>query len=87
MTLARRSRSDSACRAIAHDRDLNPSFGAEGGQGARGARTRLPLPSRALPAEEVAQVRGASDALALWVRIRAENAGLRGPRHRAMASG
>ena len=27
------------------------------------------------------------NALALWVRIRAENAGLRGPRHRAMASG
>jgi methyltransferase len=27
------------------------------------------------------------NALALWVRIRAENAGLRGARHRAMASG
>ena len=56
-----------ACRAIAHDRDLSPTFGAEG-QNARGGRARLPLPSRALPAEEVAQVRGASDALALWVR-------------------
>src|SRR5690606_27421969 len=49
------------------DRELNPTFGTEG-QNARGGKARLPLPSRGLPPEEVAQVRGASDALALWVR-------------------
>jgi len=56
-----------ACRAISRDRELNPTFGTEG-QNARGGRARLPLPSRALPPEEVAQVRGAGDALALWTR-------------------
>ena len=54
-------------RAIAADSELEVSFGAEGAAG-RSGQTRLPLPSRALPAHEVAQVRGAGDALALWTR-------------------
>ena len=56
-----------ATRAIAADSELDVSFGAEGTAG-RGGRGRLPLPSRTLPESEVAQVRGAGDALALWTR-------------------
>ncbi len=56
-----------ATRAIAADSELEVSFGAEGAAG-RGGRGRLPLPARTLPAGEVAQVRGAGDALALWTR-------------------
>ncbi len=56
-----------AVRAIARDRDLHVTFGAEGAQ-VRGGRARLPQPSRELAGSEVANVRGAGDALALWVR-------------------
>jgi cobaltochelatase CobT len=56
-----------ATRAIACDPELAVHFGTEGA-GGRGGRGRLPLPSRTLPKHEVAQVRGAGDALALWTR-------------------
>ncbi len=56
-----------AVRAIADDAELAVTFGSEDA-GGRGGQGRLPLPSRTLPAEEVAQVRGAGDALGLWVR-------------------
>ncbi len=51
-------------RTISEQPELNVSFGTEA-PGLRGLRARLPLPSRTLPAEEVAQVRGVSDAYAL----------------------
>ncbi|WP_339830246.1 cobaltochelatase subunit CobT [uncultured Parvibaculum sp.] len=51
-------------RTIAAEPELNVTFGTEA-PGLRGLRARLPLPSRALPPEEVAQVRGVSDAYAL----------------------
>ena len=56
-----------AVRAISEEPELTVNFGTEGA-GGRGGRGRLPMPSRTLPAEEVAQVRGAGDALALWLR-------------------
>ncbi|MEQ8266864.1 MAG: cobaltochelatase subunit CobT [Parvibaculum sp.] len=51
-------------RTIAEQPELNVTFGTEA-PGLRGLRARLPLPSRTLPPEEVAQVRGVSDAYAL----------------------
>ncbi|HEY4343783.1 MAG TPA: cobaltochelatase subunit CobT [Parvibaculum sp.] len=51
-------------RTIAENAELTVTFGTEP-PGLRGLRARLPLPSRALPPEEVAQVRGVSDAYAL----------------------
>ena len=54
-------------RAIAEDSEVPVTFGTEGAA-TRGGRTRLPLPSRELRQDEVAQVRGAGDSLALWVR-------------------
>ncbi|MCE9651377.1 MAG: cobaltochelatase subunit CobT [Parvibaculum sp.] len=51
-------------RTIAENAELSVTFGTEP-PGLRGLRARLPLPSRALPPEEVAQVRGVSDAYAL----------------------
>jgi cobaltochelatase CobT len=60
-----------ATRAIAGDPELVVNFGTEGA-GARGGRGRLPLPSRSLQKGEVAQVRGAGDALALWTRYHDE---------------
>ena len=51
-------------RTIADNTELNVTFGTEP-PGLRGLRARLPLPSRALPSDEVAQVRGVSDAYAL----------------------
>ena len=51
-------------RTIAEQPELNVSFGTEA-PGLRGLRARLPMPSRTLPPEEVAQVRGVSDAYAL----------------------
>ncbi|MEX1152557.1 cobaltochelatase subunit CobT [Parvibaculum sp.] len=51
-------------RTIAAEPELNVTFGTEA-PGLRGLRARLPLPSRTLPPEEVAQVRGVSDAYAL----------------------
>ena len=56
-----------AVRAIARNRDLTVSFGNEA-TAVRTGKARLPQPSRDLPIEEVAQIRGAGDALALWVR-------------------
>jgi cobaltochelatase CobT len=51
-------------RTIAEQPELNVTFGTEA-PGLRGLRARLPMPSRTLPPEEVAQVRGVSDAYAL----------------------
>jgi cobaltochelatase CobT len=51
-------------RCIADDPELPVTFGTEP-PGIRGGRVRLPLPSRTLPAEEVALVRGHGDAYAL----------------------
>lgn len=51
-------------RAIAADDELVATFGAEA-PNLRGHRSRLPLPSRDLPADEVACVRGNADAQAL----------------------
>jgi cobaltochelatase CobT len=51
-------------RTIAEEPELNITFGTEA-PGLRGLRARLPMPSRTLPPEEVAQMRGLSDAYAL----------------------
>lgn len=51
-------------RTIAEQPELNVTFGTEA-PGLRGLRARLPMPSRTLPPEEAAQVRGVSDAYAL----------------------
>jgi cobaltochelatase CobT len=56
-----------AVRAIARDRELAVSFGTEA-SGLRAGRARLPQPSRDLGEAEVASIRGAGDALALWIR-------------------
>ncbi|MDP6567085.1 MAG: cobaltochelatase subunit CobT [Alphaproteobacteria bacterium] len=56
-----------AVRAIARDGELSVTFGAEG-MATAGGRNRLPTPSRELGEQEVANVRGAGDALALWQR-------------------
>jgi cobaltochelatase CobT len=54
-------------RAIAEDDEVNVTFGPEPA-GLSGRRVRLPNPARDLPAEEVAQLRGAADSLALRLR-------------------
>ncbi|HSC17432.1 MAG TPA: cobaltochelatase subunit CobT [Rhizomicrobium sp.] len=51
-------------RAIAGEHDLEVSFSAEP-PALKGKKARLPLPSRNLPANEIAIVRGAGDAYAL----------------------
>ncbi len=56
-----------AMRAMAENAELQVTFGPES-PGLRGLRARLPQPSRNLPAEEVAQVRGEGDALALRLK-------------------
>jgi cobaltochelatase CobT len=53
-----------AVRSLAGDAELDVSFAPEQ-PSLRGKKVKLPLPSRALPAEEVAAVRGAGDAYAL----------------------
>tara|TARA_R110002110_G_scaffold10249_7_gene50180 strand:- start:1082 stop:2980 length:1899 start_codon:yes stop_codon:yes gene_type:complete len=53
-----------AMRTIAENAELNVTFGTEP-PGLRGLRARLPMPSRTLPPEEVAQVRGVADSYAL----------------------
>ncbi len=53
-----------AMRTIADNAELNVTFGTEP-PGLRGLRARLPMPSRTLSSEEVAQVRGISDSYAL----------------------
>ncbi|PPR25822.1 MAG: Aerobic cobaltochelatase subunit CobT [Alphaproteobacteria bacterium MarineAlpha10_Bin3] len=61
-------RAVAACfRAVADDSEIDVAFTAEP-PGVAGNRARLPFPSRDLPREEVAQVRGEADALALKLR-------------------
>ena len=54
-------------RAIAEVPDVQVAF-QPGPSGVAGKRARLPLPTRALPAAEMAKLRGAADALALRLR-------------------
>ncbi|MSP95015.1 MAG: cobaltochelatase subunit CobT [Alphaproteobacteria bacterium] len=54
----------SAVRSIAGDAELEVTFSPEQPM-LRGKKVRLPLPSRSLPRDEVAAVRGAGDAYAL----------------------
>jgi cobaltochelatase CobT len=54
-------------RAISRVPELNVSF-APGQHGIAGTEVRLPLPPRDLPGEEVAQIRGEADAMALKLR-------------------
>ena len=56
-----------AVRAIAEERELQITFSAEPGAIGPG-RARIPLPARDLNARDVAQVRGAADAVALRLR-------------------
>ncbi|MFP6756761.1 MAG: cobaltochelatase subunit CobT, partial [Alphaproteobacteria bacterium] len=61
-------RAVAACfRAVADECEIDVSFTAEP-PGVTGNRARLPFPSRDLPREEVAQIRGEADALALKLR-------------------
>jgi len=53
-----------AVRSIAGEPELEVTFSAEAPM-LRGKKARLPLPSRSLPADEVAAVRGAGDGYAL----------------------
>src|SRR5579872_3486333 len=54
-------------RAIAEDDEVNVTFGPEPA-GLSGRRVKLPNPARDLPPDEVAQLRGAADSLALRLR-------------------
>ena len=54
-------------RAIAETPDVQVAF-QPGPSGLTGKRARLPAPTRALPAAEMAKLRGASDAVALRLR-------------------
>jgi cobaltochelatase CobT len=54
-------------RSIAENDEVNVTFGPEPA-GLAGKRVRLPNPARDLPADEVAQLRGAADSLALRLR-------------------
>jgi cobaltochelatase CobT len=54
-------------RAIAEQADVQVAF-QPGPSGVSGKRARLPLPTRALPAGEMAKLRGQSDAIALRLR-------------------
>jgi cobaltochelatase CobT len=56
-----------AMRAVSHDPNVQVAFAPEGA-GLRGTEARLPMPSRDLPAHEVAIVRGEADAMALKLR-------------------
>ena len=56
-----------AMRAIAERNDLQATF-APGPAALLGSEARLPLPSKSLPAPEVAQTRGEADAIALKLR-------------------
>ena len=57
----------SCFRAMADEAEIDVTFSAEP-PGVSGDRVRLPFPSRELPSEEVAQVRGEADAMALKMR-------------------
>ncbi len=54
-------------RAIAQSNEVQVAF-QPGPSGLAGKRARLPLPTRALPAAEMARLRGVADSLALRVR-------------------
>jgi cobaltochelatase CobT len=54
-------------RSIAESDEVNVTFGPEPA-GLSGKRVKLPNPARDLPADEVAQLRGAADSLALRLR-------------------
>ncbi len=54
-------------RAMAQVADVQVAF-QPGPSGVVGKRARLPLPTRALPAAEMAKLRGASDSVALRLR-------------------
>ena len=54
-------------RAMAQSNEVQVAF-QPGPSGLAGKRARLPLPTRALPAAEMARLRGAADSLALRVR-------------------
>src|SRR5271155_1539330 len=54
-------------RAIAEQPDVQVAF-QPGPSGLAGKRARLPLPTRALPAGEMAKLRGAADSIALRLR-------------------
>ena len=54
-------------RAMAEEPEVQVAF-QPGPSGLSGKRARLPLPTRALPAAEMAKLRGAADALALRLR-------------------
>jgi cobaltochelatase CobT len=59
-------------RAIAEQADVQVAF-QPGPSGVSGKRARLPLPTRALPAAEMAKLRGQSDAIALRLRHHDDN--------------
>ena len=61
-------------RSIAERDDIDVTFSNEP-SGITGTRARVPFPSRDLPPDEVAHVRGESDAIAL--RLRHHDAGRR----------
>ena len=54
-------------RALAQNNEVQVAF-QPGPSGLAGKRARLPLPTRALPAHEMAKLRGAADSLALRLR-------------------
>jgi cobaltochelatase CobT len=56
-----------ALRAVAHEPEVEVAYGPET-PALRGKRARLPVPSRRMEPEELAQIRGASDAFALKLR-------------------
>ncbi len=57
-----------ALRAMANTPDVQVAF-QPGPSGLAGRRARLPLPTRALPAPEMARLRGAADSVALRLRL------------------
>ncbi|RME63599.1 MAG: cobaltochelatase subunit CobT [Alphaproteobacteria bacterium] len=57
----------SAMKAIARDKDLEVTFSADK-PGLAGHAARLPQPARRLPDDQVGQIRGLSDAMALRLR-------------------
>jgi cobaltochelatase CobT len=59
---------NAAFRAIAGREDAELAYGTDSA-GGEGPRARVPLPSRELPAEEVAYTRGEADAAALKLRF------------------
>jgi len=56
-----------ALRAVAGQSDVQVAY-QPGPSGLAGKRARLPMPTRALPAAEMAKLRGAADALALRIK-------------------